>query len=348
MSKWIKTFRAQRRVIERGIRKPLSKYIRPVDPKVTRRNERLAALEIAEEATGVIDALEEKEAEEGAEVTKDELLATRKELRKVADKLEEKLVEMANAIIDAKIQLPKTLTDSLHIPDVIDLMEEGRNEERSWLFIGGMVEILFKYRNQGAALVLNELDKLLKRLDSSAKGIIAIIGELDDHLVIEQSIDIDQREQISKFLNAVHQTRKIYNENNIRPFLENNPLQLRSQFLLACAQLSLQLYGNVSIKHLTDLYEMKCIYKFNVAGAFGVSMPLADDEYKYFERKLNMVLDRVYNNVRRESWPILHLYKHNKRFGRKEPLSVEEKKDSNDQSGIEEHSVNAPVPNVYS
>lgn len=306
VNQWIAAFRVQRVAIERGIREN-----QPLDV----RSDALIAANRA---------------------LPDEAFDDVVELEAIADRLEGKLKEMARAILHAEVKLPGALSDVQEKCDLTLLQNDVCRDERRWLFVGGMVEILFQYRDRGQALVLGKRDQLLKRLAASADGISRIIRRLDGYLVIEQAIDVEQREEISRMLDSVGRVHAIYDhalrtggDAGIEAVLEDNYEKLKGQFLLACAQLSLQLYGNVSIALLEDLHTLKSFHIFIAPGVGPEWTNSADADRKYFERSMKRALARVYEQARKESWPtwpIVELYQYNLRFGRKAPRAHQKKR----------------------
>lgn len=304
VAEWISAFIVQRKEIERGIR---------------------ANLSVRERETRLVDA--------DAALPEIELPDS-DGLQRVADRLEEKLQEMVGVILSGgapnlDVRLPSNFELG---PGVETLREEIFRDERLWLFKGGIQEILYRFRDQGRALILEERDKLLGRLSASVLRMQEAVTQLNDHPVVAQALDASEMLDVEQTLSAaralVGRYEAILNsrETGVASLLENNYYQLQGQFIAACTQLCLQLYGNVSNAHLRELLDLKSVRLPPIIDPRG-SCPAAEAEAqrKHLERKRDLVLRRVMTRAKKEkwpTWPILQLYKYDPRFGRARPREI--------------------------
>ncbi len=294
---WVTAFAVQRKLIEQGIRDRLS----PRD-----RAFRLA------EADGALP---------------DAYLPDSDALQHIADLLEEKLQEMLRVVLskgcpDLGVRLPPGFDFG---SDLESLRDTVSRDERQWLFKGGIQEILYRFRDQGNALVMEERNRLLKSLSARVQQLEKVIAELNAHPVVAQALDADETLRIERTLEAARAIATRYSsiltsrEAGVAPLLEDNYYQLQGQFTAACAQLCLQLYGNVSNLHLRDLLQLKALYVLDVLPSNDPPASLKETERKHLERKRDLMLKRVMLLAKKESWPtwpILQLYRYDQRFGR--------------------------------
>ncbi len=301
---WVEAFVAQRKMIEQGIRDRL-----PSD-------ERAARLEDADSALPDVE-LPDSDA-----------------LQRVADLLEDKLREMHGVVIgggDAVhgVRLPPAFEPG---PDLRTLLEKGRQDERLWLFKGGIQEVLYRFRDQGKAFVCEERDRLLTRLSSSVHQLEKVVATLEAHPVVAQAFGTDDGQRTAAALEAARAMASRYAdmltslEEGVVSLLEKNYYRLESQFTASCALVCLQLYGNVSNAHLHDLLLLKSVHGLaHTAGQATAESTARDDREatrKRLERKRDAMLKRVMGRAKKESWPtwpILQLYHYDARFGRKPP-----------------------------
>lgn len=293
---WVTAFTVQRKFIEQGIRDGLSI------------EDRAARLAEADTALPEVD-LPDSDA-----------------LQRIADQLEKKLREMLAVILrngapDIDVRLPPDFDFGL---DPESLSEEVFRDERLWLFKGGIQEILYRFRDQGNALVTEERNRLLKSLSVRVQQLQNVITELNTHPVVAQALDVEDTVRIEQMLEAARTTASRYasiltsREVGVVSLLEDNYYQLQGQFTAACSQLCLQLYGNVSNTHLRDLLDLKGLYLLKVLPSES-PQPLTEKERKHLERKRDLMLKRVMLRAKKESWPtwpILQLYQYDQRFGR--------------------------------
>ncbi|WP_374486533.1 hypothetical protein [Zoogloea sp.] len=300
-SEWVKVFVAQRKRIEQGIRERLPSA------------DRARRLEEADNLLPVGDSTDSEP------------------LHGIADRLEEKLQEMIAVVHrggDPRkgVRLPPNF-DRGDAPEahLEALLAEVSRDERLWLFTGGVREILYRFRDQGTALVLEERNRLLKALSVSVRRMETAIGELNAHPVVAQALDaadcqrIEQTREATLALVSRYETLLRSREDGVASLLEDNDYQLQGQFIAACAQLCLQLYGNVSNQHLRDLLSLKAIYWLSVTPANSAPDHLSEAERKHLERKRNLILRRAVSRAKKElwpTWPILQLYNYDPRFGR--------------------------------
>lgn len=254
------------------------------------------------------------------------------ELDSLAVTLDNKLGEMCSVVLGtaegatSRIQLPPQLKIPEHLPR---LMQTTCREERRWLFAGRMLEILDQYRDDGRYLVLKERDRLLSKLQSGITKVASAVAELNSYLLVEHAFDLEQRAQITQYLERGNQLSVLYKETlqssgagGIEAVLEDNYYTLKAQFLLTCAKLVFQLYGHASREHLEALLALKSLYVFQVPGTAPEEAQSADSASKYLNRIISRALDQVRDRARREDWPvrpILELYRYDARFGRKRP-----------------------------
>ncbi|WP_374490706.1 hypothetical protein [Zoogloea sp.] len=308
---WVMAFEAQRKRIEQGIRECL-----PSADRAFR----------LEEADNLLPDVDSPDSEP---------------LQGIADQLEEKLQEMMVVIRrggdpSKGVRLPANF-------DRGDALEALRApvawDERLWLFKGGVRTILYRFRDQGRALVLEERNRLLQALSAGVRRMDKAIGELSAHPVVSQALDaadtqrIEQTREAARALVSRYETLLCSRDEGVTPLLEDNYYQLQGQFTAACAQLCLQLYGNVSNQHLRDLLSLKSIHWLDVMPGASASAPapLSEAERKHLERKRLLMLKRVLSRAKRETWPtwpILQLYNYDQRFGRRPPRSQEDKHDA--------------------
>jgi hypothetical protein len=297
---WVTAFSAQRKRVEQGIRERLSTDDRAV---------RLADADAALPDVDLSDA---------------------DSLQLIADLLEAKLQEMlavilSNGDLDRGVRLPRDFTPG---PDLDALCDELHRDERLWLFKGGVQEILYRFRDQGNALVLEERNRLLRSLSASVRRMKDVVSELNAHPVVAQAFETDEVARIEQTLEAAQAVASRYasvltsREAGVAPLLEDNYYQLQGQFTAACAQLCLEIYGNVSNLHLCKLLDLKALYLLDVLPSDAPEMSLTEAERKHLERKRDWMLKRVMSRAKKESWPtwpILQLYNYDKRFGRLPP-----------------------------
>lgn len=293
---WVTAFAVQRKLIEQGIRDRLS----PRD--------RAVRLIEADAALPEVD-LPDSDA-----------------LQRIADQLEMKLQEMlavalGNGAPDIDVRLPPNF-DFGPAPELLG--DEVFRDERLWLFKGGIQEILYRFRDQGNALVTEDRNRLLKSLSARVQQLQNVIAELNTHPVVAQALDVEDTLQIEQMLEAARTTVARYTsiltarESGVVSLLEDNYYQLQGQFTAACSQLCLQLYGNVSNTHLRDLLDLKGLYLLKVLPRES-PLSLTEKERKHLERKRDLMLKRVMSRAKKESWPtwpILQLYQYDQRFGR--------------------------------
>lgn len=294
---WVATFVAQRKWVEQGIRERIPN------------GDRAARLAEADVALPDVD------------------LPDFDALQRIADLLEAKLQEMLDVVLnngdpDTGVRLPPDFDLGTN-PE--SLREEVYRDERLWLFKGGIQEILYRFRDQGNALVMEERNRLLKSLSARVQQLEKVIVELNAHPVVAQALDADEVLRIDQTLEAVRAIPLCYSsiltsrEAGVTPLLEDNYYQLQGQFTAACAQLCLQLYGNVSNLHLRDLLNLKALYILDVLPSDTPPASLKETERKHLERKRDLMLKRVMLLAKKESWPtwpILQLYRYDQRFGR--------------------------------
>jgi len=300
VSEWLKAFAVQRKGIEQGIRERLCS------------DDRTARLA---EADAALPELESPDADQ---------------LQRIADLLEDKLREMLEVVLrngdpDRGIRLPPDFDPGT---DPESLRDQVSVDERLWLFKGGIQEILYRFRNQGEALILEERDRLLNALSSSVQKMANAIGKLNAHPVVVQALDaeetlrVEQTLEASRALAARYKTVLTSHEEGVTPLLEDNYYKLQGQFTAACAQLCLQLYGNVSNLHLRELLSLKAMDVLNILPCDAPPVSLTESERKHLERKRDLMLKRVMARAKKESWPtwpILQLYNYDQRFGRRPP-----------------------------
>lgn len=255
------------------------------------------------------------------------------ELEAIATKLEVKLDEMLTVLLGraagplSKVRLPP----ALEVADDLELLRHPTcQDERRWLFVGRMLEILDQYRGHGRSLVLEQRKRLLDRLEAGVKTVTSTVQKLDSYLVVEQAFDLDQRAQVAQMLESVRQLQELYSstlqsrgDGGLEAVLEDNYYTLKGQFLLACAKLAFQLYGQVAKDHLEDLLALKSVYILQVPGTKPEEDQTEEAKRKYLERVMQRALTQVHGRAQRESWPVLpvlQLYKYDSRFGRTPPL----------------------------
>lgn len=260
------------------------------------------------------------------------------DLEKLAVALNDKLEEMSAVVLGhakgdlSQIRLPPQLA----IPDDLKLlMRPTCRDERRWLFTGRMLEILDQYRERGRYLVLKERDRLLGKLQSGVTKVVSAVEELNNHLLVEQAFDLEQRAQITHSLESINRLSMLYQEtlqssgaDGVEAVLEDNDYPMKAQFLLACAKLVFQLYGHVSREHLEDLLKLKSLYVFRVPGSNPEKAQNADSSRKYLDRIISRALLQVLGRARREAWPvrpILELYQYDARLGRAQPRKQRER-----------------------
>ena len=164
---WLQAFKAQRTIIEQGIRD----HLPPA--------KRSARLHQAEEA------LPEEDLED------------MQHLIAIAKLLEGKLIEMLDVALGrasgalAKTHLPPNFKVE---PSLKGLDNDTCVAERRWLFIGGMQEILYHYRDSGRVLILEDRDRLLKQLASSINHLHTTFDQLDSHLVVALALSDADRD----------------------------------------------------------------------------------------------------------------------------------------------------------
>lgn len=255
------------------------------------------------------------------------------ELEAIATKLEVKLDEMLTVLLGraagplSKVRLPP----ALEVADDLELLRHPIcRDERRWLFVGRMLEILDQYRGHGRSLVLEQRKRLLDRLEAGVKTVTSTVQKLDSYLVVEQAFDLDQRAQVTQMLESVQQLQELYRstlqsrgDGGLEAVLEDNYYTLKGQFLLACAKLAFQLYGQVAKDHLEALLALKSVYILQVPGTKQEEDQTEEAKRKYLERVMQRALTQVHGRAQRESWPVLpvlRLYKYDSRFGRTPPL----------------------------
>lgn len=321
---WVKAFAVQRKWVKQGIRDGLSK-----DDRAARLAEADAALPDVE-------------------------LPDSDDLQRIADLLEDKLQEMLDVVLgngdpDRRVRLPSDFDPG---PAPQSLRDAQYKDERLWLFKGGIQEILYRFRDQGSALVMTERKRLLKALSARVQGLEQVIGELNAHPVVAQALEADDVRQIEQTLEAARTIATRYKsiltspEEGVAPLLEANHYRLQGQFTAACAQLCLQLYGNVSNLHLRELLSLKALHIHDVRAWFAPTAPPTEAERKRLERKRDLMLTRVMSRAKKESWPtwpILQLYNYDTRFGRLR-TKVRAQRDDDGQSSVETPTDRAGVP----
>lgn len=297
---WIGIFDVQRRNIEQGIRDRLSLDVRAA---------RLA------DADAELPEVENRDADD---------------IQRIADQLEAKLQEVRSIALGRsepvrEVRLPPEFNPGATLEELGD---ERCQDERLWLFKGGIQEILYQYRDEGQALILEERDRLLGALSKSVTRMESVIGELHRYPVVAQAFDANDFWRIEQTLGAARELAARFKEVLTTPdagvslLLENNYYRLQGQFTAACAYLCLQLYGNVSNDHLLDLLKLKSVDWLNVTPAETSPLTLPENERKHLERKRDSMLRRVILRAEKESWPtwpILQIYNYNRRFGRRRP-----------------------------
>lgn len=308
VSDWITTFAEQRKLIEQGIRDRL-----PTKIRIVRLNEADSALPQVE-------------------------LPDSDGLQRIADQLERKLQEMLDVVLsggssDIGVRLPPNFAP---VHDTEALREPICVDERMWLFKGGVQEILYRFRDQGWSLILEERDKLLGRLSAGVLRIQLAVKQLNDHPVVAQALDVSEVVSIEQTLSSVRALVDRYKviltsrDEGVASLLENNYYQLQGQFIASCAQLCLQLYGNVSHAHLGELLDLKSAHLPIVDVGESSPAAAAEAQRKRLERKRNLVLRRVMIRAQKEkwpTWPILQLYKYDPRFGRARPREIHQSHD---------------------
>lgn len=298
---WLEAFKAQRTIIEQGIRDRL-----PLAERTARLLQAEAALP-------------------------EEDLEDMRHLITVAKLLEEKLTEMLDvAKGKARDALTTTrLPPNFKVePSLGDLRSDTSVNERRWLFIGGMQEILHHYRDSGRVLILEERDRLLKQLSSNIHHLHAALDQLDSHLVVALATSESDRLRIAQFRALAPEIHTRYQsvlgatpETGLQALLENSANRFRVQFLATSAQLCLRLYGNVSIFHLRELWLLKSMYPLLPPEADPATFleNLDDAQRQRFQRSINGALHRLCKQTENDAspiWSILQIYRYNPRFGR--------------------------------
>lgn len=299
-ARWLQAFTAQRKVVEQGIhdRLPLAE-----------RTRRLRQAEAALPEEGVEDI---------------------RHLCAIADLLEDKLIEMLNVALG---RATGTLAET-HLPPGFQPKQEWEalrhptcREERRWLFVGGMQEILHHYRDSGLALVAKERKSLLNRLSSDTKRVLLDLNRLDSHLVVSLGLSDADRAQITQFRTAALVVNTLYtaalgsDAGGVNDLLENSNNRFRVQYLATSAQLCLKLYGNVSIFHFRQLWLLKSMYPLLPPEADPAIFleGLDDSERQRFQRSVAGSINRLSKQAAGDAlsiWPILQIYRSDARFGR--------------------------------
>jgi hypothetical protein len=299
---WLDAFLVQRKLIEQGIRDGL-----PLDQRAERLRHGQLALPTED--------LEDFD-----------------EIERIATLLDDKFDELLDIVLasTSSAKLTAKLPPQLEITAQTGLLRDRIcREERIWLFVGGMQEILYQYRDRGSALIIEKRNTLLPLLSTSLERALNAVTQLNGYLVVEQAFDAEQLRQINQLLEIAPRGRGFYEtalttcgKAGIEALLEENQNLLRTQFTVACAQLCLQLFGNVSKSILQNLLTLKSIYILQLIPSEPDTTKAIDAERKYVERCIDRALKRIYNRAQREAWPVwpvLQLYHYDARLGRSKP-----------------------------
>ena len=298
---WLQAFKAQRTIIEQGIRD----HLPPA--------ERSVRLHLAEAALPV------------------EELEDMQHLITIANLLEGKLVEMldvAQGRAHGALTAPRLPPGFKANRTWDNLILPVCSDERRWLFVGGMQEILHHYRDSGRVLILEERDRLLKQLSSNINHLQTTFDQLDSHLVVALALSDGDRVQIAQFRALAPVIDTLYKsalaakpKTGFQALLENSFNRFRIQFLATSAQLCLKLYGNVSIFHLKELWLLKSMYPLLPPEADPATFleALEDSDRQRFQRSITGAINRLSKQAERDAapiWPILQIYRFNPRYGR--------------------------------
>ena len=247
--------------------------------------------------------------------------------------LEDKLSEMLSVLSgSAKGQLRAiALPDDLVIDeDAFKLSRKLPIAERSFLFEGGMREILFEYRDHGNALVAGERTRLYKNLRTAVDQVATVVRDLNSHLVLQQFLDEDQHQRIQQMLATGQELQNLYghalqSDDGIKSLLQANGFEIRTQFTVASAKLCLQLFGHVSPDILKALLQLKSVDYLHRWDSNHVEPLAMDAERKRLDRDIKSALKGMTQRALRENWPVLpvlQLYDHKPEYGRAPALAV--------------------------
>lgn len=247
------------------------------------------------------------------------------------DLLEQKLNEMISVLRGQKHSLIDRECLPAHLIDVggIDLLRQNYlAEERAFLFKGLIREVVHEYRDEGKALVAAERNKLVANLKKGLDATEEAVRDFNSYLLIRQELADETIECISAMYEAMEKLEGIYNsiafDDNFESLLQANRFQLRNQYVVACAKICLQLYGNVSPEILKLLLSLKSMDYMNRWDMGRIDDDTREAERKRLEREIKNSLPRMRERAKRGNWPtlpLLELFLHNPKYGCK-PVKV--------------------------
>lgn len=253
-------------------------------------------------------------------------------LEKVAEGLENKLRDLFR-VLHGNLKpetLGITIPDDLsgvRIPD--SLLSLTSKDERSWLFVGGALEILHHYRNGPGALVVAKRNKLLTQLAESVDVIERRLQSLNRYLIVEQSFNIEEQswiiDRISEHKRIGQQIVDRYTQvltstgsHGINAILEKNFFEVRNQFLQAFLELALRTYGHVTKPALEAVLQLKMIGTFNLDSRAESSDGSPEADRARIKRVRQRAIGKILVRAEAEGWPllpILKLFNHNQGYG---------------------------------
>lgn len=256
------------------------------------------------------------------------------ELIDITGELENKLLEMIDAIQGRRRgaeprQLPEGVTDGLMIHS---LKRSIAARERAFLFTSAMHEILHKYRDNGLALIATERNLRIKKLEAAVSSLIKTVAALRCHLIIEQSLSVNQRIGIDAALSGASQTYQVLSEvamssgeNGLKTMLEDNFNKVRTQYTIACAHLCLITFGNVSREIMRKLLGLKSTHYLVKIESAEKPRRKQESEDKLIDRQLKRALGLAMKRAQSDDLPILpilKLFSYDTRFGHQAPRPV--------------------------
>ena len=247
------------------------------------------------------------------------------------DLLEKKLNEMISVLRGQKHSLIDRDCLPAHLIDVegVELLrQEYLIKERAFLFKGLIREVVHEYRDEGKALIAAERNKLVENLEQGLDATEKAVRDFNSYLLIRQELADESTECISAMYEAMEKLESLYRfmafDDSFEPLLQANRFQIRTQYVVACAKICLQLYGNVSPEILKLLLSLKSMDYMNRWDIGQIDDGTREAERKRLDREIDHALPRMRERAKRGNWPtlpLLELFLLNPKYGCK-PVKV--------------------------
>lgn len=250
------------------------------------------------------------------------------ELNGCARALDDKLQEML-AVLSGQKPSGKT---KVRIPDnplgwsTDQLTSVVCAEERRFLFVGGMLEIIHRLRDLKHAMTLKVRDQLLDQLANSTASLRNTIEQLNTFDLVEVNTSAAQRRRVEALLTQADKAREFYQQilspadSDLSATLAaRGGLLVRRQYIECAFDLALQLYGVETLAFEELLWNLKGIDDPDIVPED--ERPTQENLASFMDDCRTRVMERVLRRAKDEKWallPVLQLfYIPRSRFGRR-------------------------------